>query len=62
MKALFEMVLGKKNANVMPAGNASHGSSIDFAASRLREKLAEKRLREEKLASQYGSSEPSSVK
>jgi hypothetical protein len=53
MKALIKMVLGKQN--VMPvAGNRNASPSIEFAANKLREKLAEKRLREEKLASQYG--------
>ncbi len=53
MKALIDMVLGKQNA-VPVAGKAmTHDSSVEYAANKLREKLAEKRLREEKLASQY---------
>jgi hypothetical protein len=53
MKALIDMVLGKQNA-VQVAGKAmTHDSSVEYAANKLREKLAEKRLREEKLASQY---------
>lgn len=52
MKALIKMVLGKQN--VMPVtGNHQASPSVEFAANKLREKLAEKRLHEEKLASQY---------
>ncbi len=54
MKALINMVFGKQDAMPVVSKPVSHDSSVEYAANKLREKLAEKRLREEKLASQYG--------
>jgi hypothetical protein len=56
-KALVEFVFGKED--VLPNTDiaTSRDPKIADATSRLREKLAEKRLQEEKRASQYGNTE-----